>query len=132
MSTTEDFKEMNRVFVDALNRPDWAQAIKPLVSNPEEYEEIVAFHKPFRQAFPDYHSEIQEMIAEGDRLVVWVKVDATHQAEFNDGGLKGIPATGKHASWDEISIYRTHEDGTFDVIFFLVDEADRLRQLTAK
>jgi len=44
----------------------------------------------FRNAFPDLHSEIKNLTAEGDYVLMHYTFVGTHQADF-----MGIPATGK-------------------------------------
>ena len=55
----------------------------------------------FRSAFGDADVQIEEEIAEGDKVVLCVTFSATHQAEY-----RGIPATGKRLKWTGIIIYR--------------------------
>jgi steroid delta-isomerase-like uncharacterized protein len=52
-------------------------------------------------AFPDLHSTIEDMIAEGDTVVVRYTWRGTHQ-----GGLMGIPPTGKQVAVSAIAIFR--------------------------
>ncbi len=52
-------------------------------------------------AFPDFQITIEDSIAEGDRVVLREILSGTHQGE-----LIGIPATGKHAVWSAVWIYR--------------------------
>ncbi|MGD8806620.1 MAG: ester cyclase [Chloroflexota bacterium] len=51
-------------------------------------------------AFPDWHTTIDEMIAEGDTVAVRITSNGTHQ-----GDLQGIPATGKPYTQQAIVIY---------------------------
>ena len=54
-----------------------------------------------RAAFPDMHSHIEDMIAEGDKVVIRMTAHGTHKGEF-----MGIPATGKGFNISEIHIVR--------------------------
>ena len=54
----------------------------------------------FGAAFPDWHMTINDMIAEGDKVVVRYTATGTHQGEF-----QGIPATGKPFTQYTIIIY---------------------------
>lgn len=58
-----------------------------------------------RNAFPDLHFEIQEMIGENDKVVVSWIMSGTHT-----GDLPQMPATGKSFSISGITIYY-FEDG---------------------
>jgi predicted ester cyclase len=55
----------------------------------------------FIGALPDLHAEEQDIVPEGDTVVVRLVVTATQQ-----GDLLGIPATGKQIRWDAVDIYR--------------------------
>ena len=54
-----------------------------------------------RAAFPDWHQEIEDLIAEDDKVVVRWRSTGTHSGDF-----MGLPATGIHASWTGIGIFR--------------------------
>jgi predicted ester cyclase len=55
----------------------------------------------FRAAFPDLHSTVDLLIAEGDIVVGRHATTGTHRGEF-----MGIPATNKQVSISEIHIVR--------------------------
>jgi len=52
-------------------------------------------------AFPDLHFTVEDMIAEGDKLVARLTVRGTQQ-----GAFMGIPPTGKHVTVTAIDISR--------------------------
>src|SRR5690348_18014673 len=52
-------------------------------------------------AFPDWRYSIEDMIAEGDKVVARVTVHGTHRGNF-----LGIPATGTPVTMTEIQIVR--------------------------
>ena len=54
-----------------------------------------------RAAFPDLHSTIEDVIAEGDKVVLRATTRGTHKGEF-----MGIPPTGKQVTVTEIHIMR--------------------------
>ena len=60
-------------------------------------------------AFPDQHYELQEMVAEGDSLVVRWRMTGTHLGELA-GPTMTIPPTGKRLDIWGMSMYRI-EDG---------------------
>ena len=76
-------------------------------------------------AFPDYHEEVHELIAEGDRVVVHLTISGTQH-----GQLGPLPATGKHAEFDEIVILQIR-DGKVLRQRGVVDNLSALRQLGA-
>lgn len=55
----------------------------------------------FRAAFPDFTLTVEDMIAEGDKVVSRLTVRATHKGDF-----QGIPATGKMVTQTGIDILR--------------------------
>lgn len=75
--------------------------------------------------FPDVHVTVQEMMADGDKVIERTSVRATHTGEFN-----GIPPTGKEVGWTEIHIYRM-EDGKIAELWSEIDLLGLLVQLGA-
>ena len=76
-------------------------------------------------AVPDMHATVEELVAEGDKIAVRWTVQGTHQGE-----LLGIPATGRHAVFRGISIYRL-ANGKIVEQWEQWDRLDLLRQLGA-
>ena len=50
---------------------------------------------------PDFRTEIQDLIAENDKVVARVLMTGTHTGDFY-----GIPATGKHVEFTGVFIVR--------------------------
>jgi predicted ester cyclase len=76
-------------------------------------------------AFPDYHEEVHELIAEGDRVVVHLTISGTQRGQWGP-----LPATGKRVAFDEIVILRIR-DGKVLGQRGIVDNLWALRQLGA-
>jgi len=57
------------------------------------------FIPAFRVAFPDFQFTVDDVIAEGDKVVVRLTAQGTQKGEF-----AGLPASGKQATWSEIHI----------------------------
>lgn len=55
----------------------------------------------FFTAFPDLHGTIEDMVAEGDRVVTRLRWQGTHQGE-----LMGIPATGNKVDFTMMTMHR--------------------------
>ena len=53
------------------------------------------------RAFPDHHETIDDMVAEGDKVVARVRWTGKHQGDF-----QGIAPTGKQVTLRAITIYR--------------------------
>jgi steroid delta-isomerase-like uncharacterized protein len=59
----------------------------------------------FRQALPDWHSRVDQLIAEGDTVVEQFTASGTHTGE-----LMGVPGTGATLVLTGIQIFRIHDD----------------------
>jgi predicted ester cyclase len=79
----------------------------------------------FRQGFPDVVSTVEDLIAEGDKVVARWKARATHQ-----GSYMGIPPTGKEVEFTGISVYRI-EAGKIAESWTIEDELGLMRQIGA-
>jgi steroid delta-isomerase-like uncharacterized protein len=77
------------------------------------------------RAFPDLQVTVEDVIAEGDKVVCRNTVTGTHQGEY-----RGLPPTGKAVSYNEIFIFR-FADGRIAEIWGVVDVLTQLRQLGA-
>jgi steroid delta-isomerase-like uncharacterized protein len=74
-------------------------------------------------AYPDFHMEVQDVIAEGDRAAAQFRVTGT-----NTGEWFGIPPSGKAVSFEEVEIFR-FENGLIREITVVFDMLDLGRQL---
>jgi len=86
--------------VDELLAPDYVlhDPANPMVRDRETFKQFLGGHYT---AFPDVKWTIEDVVAEGDKVVVRWTLTGTHQ-----GPLLGIPPTGKQVSMWGISIYR--------------------------
>ena len=90
----------NLELIDELLAPDYAlhDPSNPMVQDRETYKQFLGGHFT---AFPDAKWTIDDIVAEGDRVVVRWTLTGTHE-----GPLMGIPPTGKSFAMSGISIYR--------------------------
>jgi steroid delta-isomerase-like uncharacterized protein len=79
----------------------------------------------FCNSCPDQRSTVQDILAEGDRVVCRWSTSMTHKQDF-----MGIPATGKHATLTGVSIYRIL-GGKIQEEWNLADTPGLMRQLGA-
>ena len=93
----EFWSKGNLAAADELMAPD-AVVYEPVVGTPAD---LKATAREFRAAFPDWHSTVEEMIAEGDRVVERWTGRGTHRGE-----LQGIPPTGKRVAVPGVVFYR--------------------------
>jgi steroid delta-isomerase-like uncharacterized protein len=77
------------------------------------------------RAFPDLHVAIEDLIAEGDKVVSRNTVTGTHQGEY-----LGIPPTGKSVIYNEIFVVR-FVNGRFAETWGVVDTLSQMKQLGA-
>jgi predicted ester cyclase len=75
------------------------------------------------QAFPDLQINIEDQIAEGDKVVSRLKMTGTHKGEF-----MGIPPTGKKGTASLIDIVRI-AGGKVVERWGLMDQAELMEQL---
>ena len=64
-------------------------------------EQMMQYFVELMSAFPDFHKSIDDMVAEGDKVVLRYTIEGTHKGTF-----AGIPATGKHVSIKGNEIYK--------------------------
>ncbi len=77
----------------------------------------------FRQALPDWHSQVDQLIAEGDTVVERFTASGTHTGE-----LMGVPGTGHTLVLTGIQIFRIHNDKIVER-WGQLDQIGLLRQL---
>ena len=95
----EVWNKGNLAVADEIFHPKATSPSAPLLPTGAEGVRILA--TMFRNAMPDYHIEIIDLLADGEQVLVRFTQTGTHQGE-----LMGIPATGKKAIWGEIGILR--------------------------
>src|SRR3712207_4898393 len=69
-------------------------------------EDVKRFVSEFRAAFPDLRINIDEQIAEGDKVVIRATLRGTHQGEF-----RGMAPTGKEIEDKGFTDFRFSEEG---------------------
>ena len=77
----------------------------------------------FRQALPDWHADIEVLIAEGDSVAELFTASGIHRAE-----LMGAPPTGKTLTLRGINIFRIDGDKLVER-WGCLDQLGLLRQL---
>lgn len=77
----------------------------------------------FRRALPDWHSEVEQLVAEGDIVVEVFTAGGTHKGE-----LMGVPGTGRALTLSGINVFRVR-DGRIVERWGRLDDLGLLRQL---
>ncbi|MEK7324778.1 MAG: ester cyclase [Chloroflexota bacterium] len=122
MRTVEAINAGDMSLFESLLAPDAVEhAVPP--GMPPTRETAKQFVTMLRAAFPDSHYHVDDVIAEGDRVVQRVTCHGTMKGEF-----LGMPATGKSATWTEMHIVRV-ANGKIVEHWANVDQLGMLQQL---
>jgi predicted ester cyclase len=97
----EVFDRGNISLIDELFAPDFVEHEELPPGIAAGSEGVKQMSTMFRSAFPDFKATIDDMIAEGDKVVVRGTWSGTHKGEF-----MGIAPTGKRVSFGVIDIVR--------------------------
>ena len=119
---TELFSRGNLNVVDELVAQDVIEN-DPLPGQEPGAAGLKALAEMFRNAFPDTNVTIEDVIAEGDKVVARVTTTGTHKGDF-----MGIPATGRPVTVKEIHIVRI-VNGKMVEHWGLVDDLGMMQQL---
>ena len=135
MSTEENKARVRRVF-EEMNEQNYPALLEEFCARDYVWHDAPPGISPdlagwrqgriaFLTAFPDAHLVVEDVIAEGDKVVARVTSRATHQGEF-----MGIPPTGKRLSWTWIEIDRI-KDGKIVECWDNSDDLGLMQQLGA-
>jgi len=139
MSTAQETtnKAMFSRFHDAMNTGD-AELISKTIDEVFEPDVLIRTPLPVQatgaqalkqvwaillRAFPDVHITVEDVIAEGDKVVARDTVTGTHQGEY-----MGVPPTGKSVTYNEIFILRFVK-GRIAETWGVVDVLSQMKQL---
>ena len=100
--STEDNKAFIRHYFDAISGKDKAAEVVNRYVADEELKHHIDLYEA---AFPHYQLLAEDMIAEGDKVVVRSTFRGTH-----NGDLMGIPPSGKQVTMPVMLIYRIADD----------------------
>jgi predicted ester cyclase len=96
----EVVNQKKRAVLDEVFDPDLVDHFAPpgTPGGPEGARQTLGM---FLTAFPDLHFTVEDLIAEGDKVVARVTMSGTQQ-----GAFMGVPPTGKHVTITGIDINR--------------------------
>jgi predicted ester cyclase len=111
MSTEDNKALVSRFYEEILNGGNLALADNLLAADYKE-DNVPSGPEGFRQfvarvggAFPDLHITVEDMVAEGDKVVAQLTVTGTQLGPLS-GPMGHIAPTGKRATWRGIDIFR--------------------------
>jgi steroid delta-isomerase-like uncharacterized protein len=134
MSTEENKALVRRLWEEVLNKRNLEVADELLApgsvnheapagrthEGPESLKQVVGM---LTSAFPDHHTIVEDIIAEGDKVMVRTTFSGTHQGPF-----MGIPPTGKRFSQQQIHVVRI-VDGKATEHWAVRDDISMMQQL---
>lgn len=91
--------------VDRYLDPSFVNHDAPFPGAPEGREGMRLAASKYRQALPDWHTDVEQLIAEGDIVVEIFTASGTHR-----GDLMGVPGTGKTLTLSGINVFRIAGD----------------------
>jgi predicted ester cyclase len=112
----ENNKAIIIAFTNASNDRNYAAIEQYVAENIIEHRpgvqsgrnSTIEFLQSLATAFPDFHTNIDHIVAEGDRVVVFTTTNGTHEGEFIFA--PGVPPTGKQVSFKSADMYRISND----------------------
>ena len=85
---------------------------------------VKAFFGMQLAAFPDLRMDVEDVVANGDKVVARVRFTGTHR-----GGFMGMPATGKNVDVQLIDVFRFGADGLVHEHWGVLDALAMMQQL---
>lgn len=119
----EVFNQGNISLIDTLLATDFIEHEELPPGVPSGREAPKQLTTMLRSAFPDFKATINDLIAEGDKVVIHMTWNGTQQGEF-----MGIPPTGKRISIGIFDILRIAE-GQIVEHWGLMDSMAMMQQL---
>ena len=111
--------------VDEYLAPDFVEREELPPGLPGGREGVKQLTAILRSAFPDFKATIDDLVAEGDKVVIRHTWTGTHRGEF-----MGVPPTGKSVSFGVIDILRI-AGGKVVEHWGLMDSMSLMQQLGA-
>ena len=121
----DEIAQGNLDVADEIIAPEYVRhdlAGGPDAHGPDGVKRLIA---GLRTAFPDIKTTIEDIFADGEKVVVRFSVRGTHSGPF-----MGIAPTGREAIWCGVNIYRV-SGGRIRETWQLADGLGILRQLGA-
>src|SRR5919112_417354 len=115
----QNFEIVDEIFERYIShQPDGST----LVRGPED---VKRFHREYHSAFPDFHINIEDQIAEGDKVVSHYTIRGTHQGDF-----RGMAPSGKEIEIKGVTTFRFSPEGKVVETWDSYDQLSLMRQST--
>jgi predicted ester cyclase len=133
-NTAEENKAIIRRFITGYNNRNM-DVFEELVA-PDYFDHLFQqrgrdkFKEMFTMAFegfPDWHEAIMDIVAEGDKVWVWIKATGTHTNQWNLFGIS-VPPTGNKVEMNMVFIWRL-ENGKLAEGWEVDDNLEILKQM---
>lgn len=121
----EVFNKGNVSIIDALLAPSFIEHEELPPGIPNDREGVKLLPQMMHSAFPDFKATIEDMLADGDKVVIRMTWEGTQEGEF-----MGIPPSGKRMSIGVIDIIRV-ADGQLVEHWGQMDSMGLMQQLGA-
>jgi steroid delta-isomerase-like uncharacterized protein len=121
----EIFNRGNMSRADEFLSPDFVEHEELPPGIPQGREGVKQLTAMMRNAFPDFKATIEDLIAEGDKVVIRMSWSGTQKGQF-----MGVPPTGKSVSFGVIDIIRI-AGGKFVEHWGQMDSMGMMQQLGA-
>ena len=121
----ELFNKGNIGIVNEISTPDFIEHEQLPPGIPSDREGVKVLTSMLRSAFPDFKATIDDILAEGDKVVIRQTWSGTQKGEF-----MGVPPTGRSVSFGVIDIVR-FSGGKFVEHWGLMDSMSLMQQLGA-
>lgn len=120
---SEATKHLVRRYVDdVINRGRYD--VLEEICTPEVAAAAQDWIRPFRDAFPDVHMQVIDLVGEGDTVAARFTCSATQR-----GPWQGHPSAGRRFEHVAEVTFFTFRDGRIATTWGLEDNLDRMRQL---
>ena len=119
----EVWNKGNFAVLDETHEPNWVSHFMP-PGMPPGNEGFKQFVKMYRTAFPDLHFTVDDVIAEGDKVVLRWTATGTHK-----GKLMNFDPTFKKGTTTGITISRFNDKGKSVEAWSQFDQVGQLQQL---